>query len=306
MSADQMVVRFWGVRGSHPVPGMQTVRFGGNTACIEVRAGAHTIILDAGTGIIGLGSELLQRARQGGTKSVVATIFFSHMHHDHTQGFPFFRPAYIGTSTLNILGPRVFQNDLEQALSLSMLPPSFPVSLDELASLKILRTINESNVVLLGEKPTDVHVFNRYQSEFDESPDMVQVRTYHSFAHPKNGVNIYRVSWRGKSLVYATDTEGYVAVDQRLVRFARDCDLLIHDAQYRHDDYVNPAEPKQGFGHSTPEMACAVAKEAGARQLVLFHHDPSYADDTIAAIESAARNHFAATQAAYEGLEIIL
>jgi phosphoribosyl 1,2-cyclic phosphodiesterase len=306
MAEEQMVVRFWGVRGSHPVPGTHTVRFGGNTACIEVRAGAHTIILDAGTGIIGLGSELLARARQSANKSVVATIFFTHMHHDHTQGFPFFRPAYVGTSTLNILGPRVFQNDLEQALSLSMLPPSFPVSLDELASLKILRTINESNVVLLGEKPTDVHVFNRYQTEFPDTPDVVQVRTYHSFAHPKNGVNIYRITWRGKSLVYATDTEGYVSVDQRLVRFAKDCDLLIHDAQYRHEDYVSTTDPKQGFGHSTPEMACAVAKEAGAQQLVLFHHDPSYGDEVIAEIEAGARKLFPTSQAAYEGLEIRL
>ncbi len=303
---DEMIVRFWGVRGSHPVPGPRTVRYGGNTSCVEVQAGAHTIILDAGTGIINLGAELLRQSRDSGNRPVVATILFSHMHHDHTQGFPFFKPAYLGATTLNILGPKVFQEDLEQALANAMLPPSFPISLDELPSLKILRNISEHNVVLLGQSPTDVQVLNRYHNTIDDSPDLVRIHTYHSFAHPKNGVNIYRISWRGKAVVYATDTEGYVEHDQHLVAIARDADLLIHDAQYRVEDYINPADPKQGFGHSTPEMACGVAQAAGARQLVLFHHDPSYDDDTVAQIEADAQRIFSCTRAAYEGLEIRL
>jgi phosphoribosyl 1,2-cyclic phosphodiesterase len=303
---DEMLVRFWGVRGSHPVPGPRTVRFGGNTACVEVQAGPHTIILDAGTGIINLGADLLRRARAAGNKPVVATIFFSHMHHDHTQGFPFFKPAYLGASTLNILGPKVFQEDLEQALANAMLPPSFPISLDELASLKILRNISEHSIVLLGQTPTDVQVLNRYHNQVETSDESVQIRTYHSYAHPKNGVNIYHIAWRGKSVVYATDTEGYVENDQRLVSFARDADLLIHDAQYRMEDYNNATDPKQGFGHSTPEMACAVAKTAGAKRLVLFHHEPSYDDETIATIEEEAQRLFPRACAAYEGLEIRL
>ncbi|MEN9934776.1 MAG: hypothetical protein RLZZ387_1355 [Chloroflexota bacterium] len=303
---DEMIVRFWGVRGSHPVPGPRTVRYGGNTSCVEIQAGPHTIILDAGTGIINLGADLLQRSRANGNRPVVATIFFTHMHHDHTQGFPFFKPAYLGASTLNILGPKVFQDDLEQALANAMLPPSFPISLDELASLKILRNISESNIVLLGHTPTDVQVLNRYHNEIDESPDLVRVRTFHSYAHPKNGVNIYRITWRDKTVVYATDTEGYVEGDQKLVAFAQGADLLIHDAQYRLEDYVNPADPKQGYGHSTPEMACGVAKQAGIRQLVLFHHDPNYDDETVAAIEADAQRHFPRTCAAYEGMEVRL
>lgn len=303
---EEMIVRFWGVRGSHPVPGPRTVRYGGNTSCVEVQAGPHTIILDAGTGIINLGTELLRRARAAGNQPVVATIFFSHMHHDHTQGFPFFKPAYLGASTLNILGPKVFQNDLEQALANAMLPPSFPISLDELPSLKILRNIGTSNIVLLGRTPTDVQVLNQYHNEIDESPELVRVATYHSYSHPKNGVNMYRVTWRGKTMVYATDTEGYVENDQRLVRFAKDTDLLIHDAQYRVEDYVNPTDPKQGYGHSTPEMACGVARAAGVRQLVLFHHEPSYDDETVARIEAGAQRLFPRACAAYEGLEIRL
>jgi phosphoribosyl 1,2-cyclic phosphodiesterase len=303
---DEMIVRFGGVRGSYPVPGTRTVRYGGNTACVEVQAGVHTIILDAGTGIINLGADLLQRARENGNRPIVATLFFSHMHHDHTQGFPFFRPAYAGASTLHILGPKVFQSDLEETLTHAMLPPSFPISLDDLASLKIMRNIGEHNIVLLGKTPSDVRVLNLYHNEIDDSPEFVRVRTYHSYAHPKNGVNIYRISWRGKSVVYATDTEGYVETDQRLVKLSEGADLLIHDAQYRHSDYVDAANPKQGWGHSTPEMACAVAREANVGQLVLFHHEPNYDDETIADIEEHARALFPKTCAAHEGLELRL
>jgi ribonuclease BN (tRNA processing enzyme) len=280
------------------------VRFGGNTACVEVQAGPHTIILDAGTGIINLGAELTRRARANGNKPIVATIFFSHMHHDHTQGFPFFDPAYQGASTLHILGPKVFESDLEETLSHAMLPPSFPVALDELASLKILRNVNETDIVLLGRTATDVQVLNLFHNQIDPSPDLVRVRTYHSYAHPKNGVNIYSISWNGKTVVYATDTEGYVETDRRLVKFARDADVLIHDAQYRPEDYTNPTKPKQGWGHSTPEMACAVAQACNAKRLVLFHHEPSYDDATLAEIEMDAQKIFSGACSAYEGLEL--
>jgi phosphoribosyl 1,2-cyclic phosphodiesterase len=301
---DEMIIRFWGVRGSYPVPGPRTVRFGGNTACVEVQAGVHTIILDAGTGIINLGADLLRRSRANGNQPIVATILFSHMHHDHTQGFPFFDPAYVGASTLHIFGPKVFESDLEETLAHAMLPPSFPISLDDLASLKILRNFSETDIVLMGSQPTDIQILNQYHNRIDPSPELVRIQTYHSYAHPKNGVNVYSISWRGKKMVYATDTEGYVETDRRLVRFAKDADLLIHDAQYRPEDYTNPAKPKQGWGHSTPDMACAVAQACNARQLVLFHHEPSYDDDTVAAIEADARKLFPNTCSAYEGLEI--
>ncbi len=304
MPDDNMILRFWGVRGSYPVPGPRTVRVGGNTACVEIQAGPHTIILDAGTGIINLGAELMRRARSNGENSVTATILFSHMHNDHTQGFPFFDPAYVGSSTLHILGPKVFESDLEETLSHAMLPPSFPLALEDLPSLKILRNVNETDIVLIGPGSADVQVLNIFHNEINPSPDLVRVRTYHSYAHPKSGVNIYHISWRDKSIVYATDTEGYVQSDQRLVKFAKDADVLVHDAQYRIEDYTNPTKPKQGWGHSTPDMAMAVAQACNAKQLVLFHHEPTYDDATIAEIEKNARKIFPNTRAAYEGLEI--
>jgi ribonuclease BN (tRNA processing enzyme) len=292
------------VRGSYPVPGPRTMRFGGNTACVEVQAGAHTIILDAGTGIINLGGDLLRRARANGNRPIVATILFSHMHNDHTVGFPFFDPAYHGTTTLFIFGPKVFESDLEETLAHSMLPPSFPVGLDELASRKILRNINETDVVLIGGSLTDVQVMNLYHDKVDPSPDLVRVRTYHSYAHPKNGVNIYNISWRGKTVVYATDTEGYVESDRRLVQFASGADVLIHDAQYRAEDYILPSKPKQGWGHSTPEMAISVAQAANVKRLVLFHHEPQYSDETLTEMEAEAQKNFPNTVSAYEGLEL--
>jgi phosphoribosyl 1,2-cyclic phosphodiesterase len=304
MPDDTMIIRFWGVRGSYPVPGPRTVGVGGNTACVEIQAGPHTIILDAGTGIINLGAELMRRARSNGGNSVTATILFSHMHNDHTQGFPFFDPAYVGSSTLHILGPKVFESDLEETLSHAMLPPSFPLALEDLPSLKILRNVNETDIVLIGPGSADVQVLNIFHNEINPSPDLVRVRTYHSYAHPKSGVNIYNISWRGKSIVYATDTEGYVQSDQRLVKFAKDADVLIHDAQYRIEDYTNPTKPKQGWGHSTPDMAIAVAQACNAKELVLFHHEPTYEDATIAEIEENARRIFPNTRTAYEGLEI--
>lgn len=301
---DTMKIRFWGVRGSYPVPGPRTVEIGGNTACVEIQAGEHTLILDAGTGIINLGGDLVRRSRANGGHPITATILFSHMHNDHTQGFPFFDPAYVGASTLHILGPKVFESDLEETLSHAMLPPSFPVALEDLPSLKILRNVNETDIVLIGPRPADVQVLNIYHNSIDPSPDLVRVLTYHSYAHPKSGVNIYSIAWRGKKVVYATDTEGYVQSDQRLVKFAKDADLLIHDSQYRIEDYTNPARPKQGWGHSTPEMAIAVAQACNAKQLVLFHHEPTYDDATLREIEREAQKSFPAVKTAFEGLEI--
>jgi ribonuclease BN (tRNA processing enzyme) len=115
-------------------------------------------------------------------------------------------------------------------------------------------------------------------------------------------VLVYRIEWRGASLVYATDTEGYISGDQRLAAFARDADLLIHDAQYSQADYAT----RQGFGHSTAGMACELAALAGVKQLALFHHDPAYDDQTIRAIEQQAHAEFKGAFAAREGLALDL
>lgn len=303
MEKEQFVVRFWGTRGSYPVPGPSTVRYGGNTTCVEVQVGNQVVIIDAGTGIINLGHEMMRRAHEHGNKPIVATILLTHMHHDHTQGFPYFIPAYVGTSTLHILGPRTFDQEIEEILNHAVLPPSFPVSLHEMPSIKVIRSLQGAEMVLIDQEHGGLNIHNIYHDYIEHSPEMISIKIHKSYAHPKSGTYIYRIDWKGKSVVFASDTEGYVDTDRRLVNFARDTDLIIHDAQYTEEEY---ALKKQGWGHSTPQMACDVARLANAKRLVLFHHEPLYNDEKIAEIERQSQELYPNTIAAYEGLEIAL
>jgi phosphoribosyl 1,2-cyclic phosphodiesterase len=295
-----MQVTFWGVRGSHPVPGSETVSFGGNTSCVEIQAGGHTLILDAGTGIIGLGKALAGRARQAGAR-VEATILFTHMHHDHIQGFPFFVPAYLPTSRLHLFGPETFEQSLAAVLERNQTPPVFPVALDDMPAAKTIQGITPHHVIVIGSDGVSLREANTLAAAALSS-DSVVVRVHHTYAHP-GGAFHYRVEYGGAAVVYATDTEGYIGTDQRLAAFARGADLLIHDAQYTEDHYRGQrigSPATQGFGHSTARMACEVALAAEVKQLVLFHHDPGYDDDTIRANEQQAQALLPNTQAARE------
>jgi phosphoribosyl 1,2-cyclic phosphodiesterase len=288
-------VKFWGVRGSYPTPGPQTVFYGGNTACVSVQVAGQTIILDAGTGIIPLGRELLAQSRRSG-QPVRAVLLFSHLHHDHTQGFPFFAPAYNPASALFLYGPGASEQALEDLLAHNQTPPAFPVTLREMHSTKEIHSLTETESLVLDE--TGVRLA---RGAGQNSPSAVTIRLMKSHAHP-GGVYCYRIEWRGQSLVYATDTEGYVGGDRRLTAFAKGADLLIHDAQYTPEDYAT----KQGFGHSTPQMAAELARAAGVKRLALFHHDPVNDDETVHDLEEQAQTLFGETCAAREGQEIEL
>ena len=290
-------VKFWGVRGSYPTPGASTIKYGGNTACVEVNAGGRTIILDAGTGIIPLGRELAKK------QNLELLILFSHLHHDHTQGFPFFVPAYIPKSKLHIYGPGGTAETVKHVLEHNQSSDTFPISLRDMASNKDIQSLRETQVIVWGEDGVRVH-----ESSPSLSPEAVVIRMHKSYAHP-GCVYHYRIEYQGKSIVYATDTEGYVGTDRKLVNFTRNADVLIHDAQYSDDHYYGCLAgfpSTQGYGHSTATMAGQVAASAETGQLILFHHDPSYADDWVAAQERAAKNFFPDSQAAFEGLEISL
>lgn len=128
----------------------------------------------------------------------------------------------------------------------------------------------------------------------------------HSLAHPNGGVFVYRIEHNGKSVVFATDTEGYVGGDQKLIEFAKEADLLIHDSQYMHAEYTKKAMPVQGYGHSSVDMAAEVAQKAEVGKLALFHYDPVYEDKMIADMEKRAKGIFKESVAAFEGLEIKL
>lgn len=295
---ENLTIKFWGVRGSHPAPGGDTVHYGGNTACVEINAGGQTVIFDAGTGIIPLGRDLLKRARQTG-KAIHATLLFSHLHHDHTQGFPFFAPAYNPTSRLHLFGPGASEQALEELLAHNQMPPAFPVTLRDMNAAKEIRSLNETDVIRF-------EAGNPQLGKADASSGL-SIRLMKSHAHP-GGVYIYRLEWQGLSVVYATDTEGYVGTDRRLAAFARGADLLIHDAQYSEEHYrgVNGWMSTQGYGHSTHQMACELAKAAGVKQLALFHHDPNYDDATVQRLENEAQALFPNAFAAREGLELKL
>ena len=296
--SNEMKIKFWGVRGSYPTPGAGTVKYGGNTASVEVQVGNRTIILDAGTGIIPLGRELARTKRAG-----ELLLLFSHLHHDHTQGFPFFVPAYIPNAKLHIYGPDGTHESMKNVLERNQSSETFPVGLRDMSSTKDNQAVHESQVIVWDEAGVRVA-----ESASGLSDEAVVIRIHKSYAHP-GGVYVYRITWRGKSVVYATDTEGYVGTDRKLVQFAKDADVLIHDAQYLEEHYWGqlvgfPAT--QGFGHSTVTMACEVARASEAGQLILFHHDPAYSDEMVAGMDASAKAQFGEAQAAYEGLEIVL
>jgi phosphoribosyl 1,2-cyclic phosphodiesterase len=297
----QFEIKFWGVRGSHPVAGEHVAQFGGNTPCVQIMAGAHNIILDAGTGIINLGRDWM-RERQSPDQPLLAALFFSHLHLDHTQGLPFFAPLYDSSSRLDFFLPDLSSLAPEKILADVMREPAFPVPFQQTAAHKTLHKMDVGRVIVLGHEPGEVRFCSLEEARSLE--DVVLVRAMHSYAHPQ-GVLIYRIEWAGRSVIYATDTEGYVNGDQRLVNFARGADILIHDAQYTEEHYLgrwSPAPVTQGYGHSTAAMACKVARDAEIGQLILFHHDPNYADSALEQIESLAQKIFINVRSAREGL----
>ncbi len=267
-----MEIRFWGVRGSIASPGPDTASVGGNTSCVEVMCNAQRIVLDAGTGLRALGNALVA-TREPQSLS----LLLSHFHWDHIQGLPFFVPAYMPQTKLTIVGASDGRHSLRDKLSRQMTEPHFPVQLDDLSAQLTYREARPMQSFELGEVRVKVARLN----------------------HP-GGVFAYRLEHESTSIVYATDTEHYACVDPALNNLAQGADVLIYDAQYTEDEY----QSKVGWGHSTYVAGADVAKAAGVKQLVLFHHDPMRTDEGVATIERAAGALFANTIAAREGLVI--
>lgn len=306
---NKLTLKFRGVRGSHPVPGEKTLKYGGNTSCIEIRANGNLLIFDAGTGIISLGDEMFEQHINSSNHTHLRqpmrfTIFFSHTHHDHTQGFSFFKPVYQASSICYLFGPKIFQEALEHGLGKAMVSPYFPVELAELPSVKIIRSLKEAECVIYPSKEANPQIVSLLKDMHAIEQAPLKVFVLKSLAHPNGGVYIYKIIYNNKSIVYSTDTEGFWGGDQKLIKFAYKADLLIHDSQYFHEDYISDVFPVQGFGHSTVQMATDIAKQAKVKKLALFHFDPSYDDKTIEKMEKIAKKDFPATFAAYENLII--
>jgi CRP-like cAMP-binding protein/phosphoribosyl 1,2-cyclic phosphodiesterase len=276
-----MLVRFWGTRGSIAAPGPGTIRYGGNTSCVEVRSGESLAILDCGTGARQLGGFL---AAEG--SPVRAHILLTHFHWDHIQGFPFFFPVFLPGSEVNVYGAAGLEQGLEEAMSGQMQYTYFPIRLTELRS--------RINFHELGE--TTFHAGN-----------MVVHTQFLNHTSPTLG---YRLEAGGISVAYMTDHEPFWPHnpdlsleealvhpgDQRHVTSIAGVDLLIHDAQYTSAEY--PA--RRGWGHSTIDYVVDVAVAAGVKRLALFHHDPPRQDEAVDHLVRAAQERLRARGAEIE------
>jgi len=277
-------IKFWGTRGSIPVPGAGTVKYGGNTSCVEVRCGKELIILDAGTGIKNLGSELLKET------PIKASIFFSHVHWDHIQGMPFFLPIYIQGNEFKFYGSKTWDIKLENALKWQMQNPIFPVNFDTVNSVGATVQyidIDEGKIIQIGDK------------------DPVTIQSI-GLCHTDK-VFGFKIEYKGKSVIYATDTENLPEPNKKLMELAYNADLIIHDAQYTNDEYYGlNGSSKKNWGHSTAEVAALIALKAKVKMLVLFHHDPYHDDSIIEQIQQKASTIFPNTIAASESVVIEL
>jgi len=308
-----MKVRFWGVRGSIPVPGPHTNRYGGNTSCVEVtpQGGGDAIVIDAGTGIRRLGKALMYRESPLGEGRGAAHLLISHTHWDHIQGLPFFAPLYQRGNQLYVYARQRDDTHLRAVFASQTEDPYFPVPFDSLKADVEFRELVEGQRFSIGRAAVTCTRLN----------------------HPWIAIG-YRIDLDGASVVYASDTAPFtdillehefihrpprpgdplapadaaklVAMRAALVELCRGADLVIYDTQFTPEEY----RQKPHWGHSTPDDAIAVALDAGAKSLALYHHAPNRSDDAQDEILRSYRERLRGADlqltCAYEGLEIPL
>ncbi len=252
-------IKFWGVRGSIPTPGSGTVRYGGNTTCVEVRCGADIIILDAGTGLRKLGQSLLNEFKR---QPLHLTMLLSHTHWDHIQGLPFFAPIYESRCRMRILGCEGARKSLEEALTGQMKSPYFPVPFSEL--------------------PSNIEIDELEDFDFALGNVLVSAQRAN---HPGMAVG-YRLFSPAGIIVFFPDTEPrQKGGDPQMIQFCQDADVLILDSQYDHVEYGK----HNGWGHGCVDDSVTLALKAGVKRLILFHHDPDHDDRKIDSLRRYAR-----------------
>lgn len=276
----QFQIRFWGVRGSIPCPGPGTVKYGGNTPCVEMRVGDRRLIFDGGTGLRVLGQSMLAEPMP-----FEAHMFFTHSHWDHIQGFPFFVPAFIRGNRFHLYGaPSPDGATIKQRLNDQMLHPNFPVPLQVMGADLEFYDLQLGETVQLGDVRIDSAPLN----------------------HPGDAVG-YRVSWQGHTAAYVTDTEHFADhLDENVLHLAHKADVLIYDATYTDEEYHSPKTSKVGWGHSTWQEAVKVAVAAEVDRLVIFHHDPLHTDAFLDDVGQQVAAVFPKALMAMEGMTLDL
>ena len=277
-TTDVFDIRFWGVRGTVPCTSASTMRYGGNTACVEMRCGDERLIFDAGTGLRQLGREMMSNGCP-----IRSHLFFTHTHMDHVIGLPFFKPAYDHRNKFEFWCGHLSAQGrkLGEVLEQLMQPPFFPVPLDIMHACIGFHDFVPGETINVGER--------------------VRVRTA-SLNHP-GGSTAYRVDFAGRSACYVTDTEHVPGTpDGAILNLISGADLVIYDATYTDDEFVK----FRGWGHSTWQEGMRLCEAAGARRLVAFHHDPEHDDDVLDRIAADMNCRRAGSLVAREGLVIEL
>lgn len=270
-----MLIRFWGVRGSIACAGARFIRYGGNTSCVELDAGRTRIIFDAGTGIRELGASL---ERDGVKKS---TLFLTHTHWDHINGFPFFGPAYRKGFALEVYAGHLsdMPGGVRSALAGQMAEPMFPVPLEVMQSAPRFHDFNPGDGFRLAPG--------------------VQVETAR-LNHP-NGATGYRVEHGGKAVCYVTDTEHVPGKpDEAILGLIAGADLVIYDSTYTDAEF----HAKVSWGHSTWQEGVRLCRAAGAKRLAIFHHDPGHDDPFMKGVEKDAAKMWKGAFVAREGMSV--
>jgi phosphoribosyl 1,2-cyclic phosphodiesterase len=274
LAQSDLFIRFWGVRGSIPCPGPETIRYGGNTPCVEMRCGRHLLVFDGGSGLRPLGKTLVASGRP-----VDLDLFYSHTHFDHIVGLPFFAPAYSAGTRIRVWAGHLKSvgSDIKTVLGQMMTPPLFPIPLDIFAARLDFRDFSAGDTL---------------------APHAGIKLVTAPLNHP-DGACGYRVEFGGKVVAYITDTEHRAgSSDPNVLKLMHRADVVIYDSTYTDEEYPR----HRGWGHSTWEEGVRLAKEARCKQLVLFHHDPSHTDAMMDQIAADATRAKPGTIVAHEGL----
>lgn len=280
--------------------------YGGNTTCVEVRCGTYPIILDMGTGIRALGDDMIPEIIGNG--GIQGTVLQSHLHWDHIQGMPFWKPLFMPSSKFNnkftFFGGKEWDSKLETVLRGQMNTPVFPVRLEELQASAMdmeFNTIHDGWGKSLNEP--EVERISREPLRFHENIDLLARK----LNHPQETFG-YRISYKGNTMTFTTDHEPYAdGIHNNLKELVDGTDIWVTDCQYGHDVYLGKTDgvQKMGWGHSYPEYIAEVAKECGVKKVITTHHDPAASDKDVELIAETVQNNCEIeTMAAFEGMEI--